>query len=102
MSRSSFAFVRRAFVSAGMTAAMAFCSSFPAQVGAQVGAQLGAQLGDKAVRIVLPNATGSGVDTITRTAQAALAKALGKPVVIENQPGAGGIVGLQTSYPTTS
>jgi len=55
-----------------------------------------AQLNEKAVRVVLPNATGSGVDTITRTAQAALAKALGKPIVIENQPGAGGIVGLQT------
>jgi tripartite-type tricarboxylate transporter receptor subunit TctC len=54
------------------------------------------QLTEKAVRVVLPNATGSGVDTITRTAQPALAKALGKPVVIENQPGAGGIVGLQT------
>ena len=55
-----------------------------------------AQLNEKAVRVVLPNATGSGVDTITRAAQAALAKALGKPIVIENQPGAGGIVGLQT------
>lgn len=51
---------------------------------------------DKAVRFVLPNATGSGVDAITRGAQAALAKALGMAVVVENQPGAGGIVGLQT------
>lgn len=54
-----------------------------------------AQVGDKAVRFILPNATGSGVDAITRTAQAALAKALGHPVVVENQPGAGGIVGVQ-------
>ena len=50
---------------------------------------------DRPVRFILPNATGSGVDTITRVAQAALAKALGRPVVIDNQPGAGGIVGLQ-------
>ena len=50
---------------------------------------------DKVVKFILPNATGSGVDTITRTAQAALAKALGHPVVVENQAGAGGIVGLQ-------
>jgi tripartite-type tricarboxylate transporter receptor subunit TctC len=55
-----------------------------------------AQIGDKAIRLVLPNATGSGVDTITRTAQPALSNALGKPVVVENQPGAGGIVGVQT------
>jgi len=51
---------------------------------------------DRPVRFVLPNATGSGVDTITRSAQAALAKALGHPVVVENQPGAGGVLGLQT------
>jgi tripartite-type tricarboxylate transporter receptor subunit TctC len=55
-----------------------------------------AQGGDKSVRFVLPNATGSGVDAITRAAQPALAKALGMPVVVENQPGAGGVVGLQT------
>lgn len=54
-----------------------------------------AQLGDKSVRFILPNATGSGVDAITRTAQSALAKALGMAVVVENQPGAGGIVGVQ-------
>jgi tripartite-type tricarboxylate transporter receptor subunit TctC len=50
---------------------------------------------DKTVRFVLPNATGSGVDAITRSVQPALAKALGHPVIVENQPGAGGIVGLQ-------
>ena len=48
------------------------------------------------VKFVLPNATGSGVDTITRSAQAALGKALNAPIVVDNQPGAGGIVGLQT------
>ncbi len=47
------------------------------------------------VKFILPNATGSGVDTITRAAQPALAKALNASVVVENQPGAGGIVGLQ-------
>ena len=50
---------------------------------------------DKPVRVILPNAPGSGVDAITRAAQGALAKALGHPIVIDNQPGAGGIVGLQ-------
>ena len=55
-----------------------------------------AQVGEKTVRFVLPNATGSGVDAITRAAQPALAKALGMAVVVENQPGAGGVVGLQT------
>ncbi len=50
---------------------------------------------EKTVRFILPNATGSGVDAITRAAQNALAAALGHPVVVDNQPGAGGIVGLQ-------
>jgi tripartite-type tricarboxylate transporter receptor subunit TctC len=36
------------------------------------------------------------VDTITRAAQAALAKALGHAIVVDNQPGAGGLLGLQT------
>lgn len=50
---------------------------------------------DRPVRFILPNATGSGVDTITRSAQAALSKALGASIVIDNQPGAGGVLGLQ-------
>ena len=51
---------------------------------------------DRTVRLILPNATGSGVDAITRAVQPALVKALGANVVVENQPGAGGVVGLQT------
>ncbi|HMW22876.1 MAG TPA: tripartite tricarboxylate transporter substrate-binding protein [Burkholderiaceae bacterium] len=51
---------------------------------------------DKVVKFILPNATGSGVDAITRAAQGALAKALGSSVVVDNQPGAGGVVGLQS------
>ncbi|MDQ3188021.1 MAG: tripartite tricarboxylate transporter substrate-binding protein [Pseudomonadota bacterium] len=47
----------------------------------------------KVIRFILPVATASGVDTITRAASPALSAALGYPVVVENQPGAGGIVG---------
>ena len=56
----------------------------------------GAALAQQPVRFVLPNAAGSGVDAITRAAQPALAKALGASVVVENQTGAGGVIGLQT------
>ncbi len=66
-----------------------------AALGATLATPVLAQVGDKSVRFILPNATGSGVDAITRTAQPALAKALGHAVVVENQPGAGGIVGVQ-------
>lgn len=50
---------------------------------------------DRPVKFILPNATGSGVDAITRAAAPALGKALGTSVVVENQAGAGGVVGLQ-------
>ena len=50
---------------------------------------------DKVVKFILPNATGSGVDAITRAMQPAFAKAIGANVIVENQPGAGGILGLQ-------
>jgi tripartite-type tricarboxylate transporter receptor subunit TctC len=55
---------------------------------------LAAQAQSGTVRFILPNATGSGVDAITRAAQPALSKALNASVVVDNQPGAGGIVGL--------
>jgi tripartite-type tricarboxylate transporter receptor subunit TctC len=48
---------------------------------------------DKPIRFILPVATASGVDTITRAASPALSKALGHPIVVDNQPGAGGVVG---------
>jgi tripartite-type tricarboxylate transporter receptor subunit TctC len=67
-----------------------------AGLGAFAGPALAQNPGEKTVKFVLPNAVSSGVDTITRSAQAALAKALGFPVVVENQPGAGGIVGIQS------
>lgn len=51
---------------------------------------------ESTVKFILPNATGSGVDAITRAAQPALAKALGASVVVENQSGAGGVLGLQS------
>lgn len=52
-----------------------------------------AQASDKPVKFILPVSAGSGVDGIARAAQNALSKALGQSVVIENQPGAGGVVG---------
>jgi tripartite-type tricarboxylate transporter receptor subunit TctC len=75
---------RRSFVVAtvGVAAALALPSAI-------------AQGGERRIKIILPVAPASGVDTITRAAQPALAKALGAPVVIDNEPGAGGILGTQ-------
>ena len=52
-----------------------------------------AQPTDRPVHLILPVATGSGVDSMTRAVQGALARALGQPLVVDNQPGVGGILG---------
>ena len=54
---------------------------------------LGRAQSERPVKFILPVGVGSGVDTITRSAGPALTAALGHTVVVENQPGAGGIVG---------
>ncbi|HVR50029.1 MAG: ABC transporter substrate-binding protein [Variovorax paradoxus] len=55
-----------------------------------------AQSSDRPVRFVLPVSAGSGVDTIVRACAPTLALQLRRPVVVENQPGAGGITGTAT------
>ena len=61
-------------------------------LAALVASQAHAQ-GERPIRFILPVAAASGVDTITRAAAGALSKALGATIVVENQPGAGGVVG---------
>ena len=54
------------------------------------------QAGEKdSIRLIAPNAPGSTVDFTSRLLSPALSKALGKEVVVENLPGAGGIIGTQ-------
>lgn len=48
-----------------------------------------------AIRLIAPNAPGSSVDFTARLMSKGLGMALGKPVVVENLPGAGGVVGTQ-------
>ena len=69
------------------------CAAMLAAIALHPASALHAQIGDRAVKFILPVATASGVDTITRAASPALSKALGHPVIVDNQPGAGGIVG---------
>ena len=50
----------------------------------------------KAVRIVVPFGAGGVGDLTARTVGQELSKLLGQPVIIENKPGAGGVVAAET------
>ena len=51
------------------------------------------QASDRPLRLVLPVSAGSGVDGVARVLAPSLGKAMARPVVVENYPGAGGITG---------
>jgi tripartite-type tricarboxylate transporter receptor subunit TctC len=49
----------------------------------------------KAIRLIVPSSPGGGADVLARSLGPRLAEIFGKPVVIENRSGAGGIIGYQ-------
>jgi tripartite-type tricarboxylate transporter receptor subunit TctC len=50
---------------------------------------------ERGLRIIVPFAPGGGTDVVARTLAQDMAKNLGVPVIIENKPGAGTIIGTQ-------
>jgi tripartite-type tricarboxylate transporter receptor subunit TctC len=49
---------------------------------------------EKPIRFIVPFPPGGSTDVIARTLKAKAETALGQPVIIENKPGAGGVIGI--------
>jgi tripartite-type tricarboxylate transporter receptor subunit TctC len=50
---------------------------------------------ERTIQLLVPQSAGGGADILARTVAAKLSQSLGKPVVVDNRPGAAGIIGTQ-------
>ena len=77
---------RRDLLAASLTAGLA---------GAIASGPARAAWPERPLRLVVPFPPGGGTDLIARTLGAAMAADLGQPVVIDNTPGAGSVIGTE-------
>lgn len=73
--------------------------SFLAAAAIGLAFHTGAQAADyptKPVHVVVPVGSGGGVDTVTRLIARQLQNTLGQPFVVDNKPGAGGNIGIDS------
>jgi len=69
-----------------LMAASAFTLELPATAGAQAWPA-------KQIRMIAPYPPGGGVDTVARAFSEKVSAKIGQPMVVDNQPGAGGTIG---------
>jgi len=50
---------------------------------------------DRPIRLLVPNAPGSSIDTLSRIVAVKLGETLGQQIVVDNRAGAGGILGME-------
>lgn len=71
-----------------------FCVASLATLTLPMAAQ-SAQFPEKPVRIIVPYSAGGGTDTIARHLSDRLSKRLGQSIIVENRPGANGVIGTR-------
>jgi len=85
-----------------LLASAAFTSAVASGIAA---AESASEFPSRPLRIIVPFTAGSGSDSSARYYGEALGRALGQPVVVENRPGANGVIGIQalrTRRPTAT
>ncbi len=75
---------------AALALALAASATLPARAQVQPGAA-----GAAALRLIVPFTPGTGIDLIARTVGPKLGERLGRPVVVDNRPGASGNIGTE-------
>ena len=81
--------MREAVIIAGTLCTLMLSSALPAH------AQTAKDYPGRPVRIIVPQAAGSGVDLTARVVAQKLTEAWSHQVIVENRPGANGIIGLE-------
>jgi tripartite-type tricarboxylate transporter receptor subunit TctC len=71
----------------------AFIASFAAAIGSALGQ--GTVYPSKPVRLVVPYTPGASNDTLSRATAQSMSLLLGQSIVIDNRPGAGGMIGAE-------
>jgi tripartite-type tricarboxylate transporter receptor subunit TctC len=56
---------------------------------------------EKPVRMILPNAPGAATDTVARIFTGKLSEVMGQQFIVDNRPGAGGIIAVETVVKAT-
>lgn len=86
---------RAAKAAAPSTAVFAACVAI-ATVAPAATAHAQGSYPDRPIKIIVPFSAGGGVDQTARELGHRLDRSLGQPIVIDNRPGAGGVLGVRT------